>query len=92
MSGKMAQNIWRVLRTTFKESVGTRDRKLRVRTDDPSAGHKPPLTSAPRAKTFVYPVEFVRLLACGDVPIEWRQTYAVATYLYARPEELEAFT
>ncbi len=92
MSGKTAANIWSVVRTTFKEAVGARDRELRVRTDDPSAGHKPPLETPERAKTFLYPVEATALLACEEVPIEWRQAYAVAMYLFVRPEELEALT
>jgi integrase len=92
MSGKTAMNIWSTLRTTFKETTSARDRSLRVRTDDPTAGHKPPLKTPDRAKTFVYPNEFAKLLACEDVPQEWRQTFAIAAYLYVRPEELEALT
>ncbi len=92
ISGHTAANVWTVLRTTFKEAVSARNRELQVRADDPSAGHKPPLTTPDRAKTFLYPIEVSRLLACEDVPREWRQTYAVAIYLYVRPEELEALT
>ena len=92
ISGKTAANIWSVLRTCFKEAVAARDRSLRVRTDDPSSGHKPPLETPDRAKTFLYPVEVSKLLACEEVPQAWRQTYAVAVYLYVRPEELEALT
>src|SRR5579872_2585770 len=92
MSGKTAMNIWSTLRTTFKEAMSARDRSLRVRTDDPTSGHKPPLQTPNRAKTFVYPNEFVKLSACEDVEREWRQTFAIATYLYVRPEELEALT
>ena len=40
----------------------------------------------------MYPVEFSKLLACPEVPREWRKVYAVAVYTYARPEELEALT
>jgi integrase len=92
ISGKTAANIWSVVRTTFKEAVSARDRALRVRTDDPSSGHKPPLETPERAKTFLYPVEVAKLLACKDVPQTWRDAYAVAIYLYVRPEELEALT
>jgi integrase len=92
ISGSTAANVWSVLRTTFKESERARDRKLRMRTVDPSAGIKPPLTTPDRAKTFLYPVEATTLLACERVPREWRETYAVAIYLFVRPEELEALT
>jgi hypothetical protein len=90
LSGKTAMNIWSTLRTTFKEAVAARDRALRVRTDDPTNGHKPTLQTPDRAKTFLYPNEMVKLLSCEGVPKEWRQAYAVGTYLYPRPEELEA--
>jgi integrase len=92
ISGDTAQNVWTVLRTTFKEALASRDRTLRVRPDDPTLGHKPPLKTPPRQKTFLYPVEVANLLACKDVPREWREVYAVASYSYVRPEELQAFT
>lgn len=67
ISGKTAANVWSVVRTSFKESISARDRSLRVRTCDPSAGHKPPLESPPRKKTFLYPTEAAKLLACAKV-------------------------
>lgn len=92
LSGKSAMNIWSCLRTTFKEAVSARDRTLRVRPDDPTAGHKPPLSTPSRAKTFLFPNEVTRLLECEAVPLEWRRAYAVAVWTYVRPEELEALT
>lgn len=92
ISGATAQNVWSVLRTTFKEAVSSRDKKLRVRTDDPTHGHKAPLKTPKREKTFIYPNEFSKLLACEDVPRLWREVYAVAAYTYVRPEELQAIT
>jgi integrase len=94
ISGATAQNVWSVLRTMFKEAMGSRDRTLRVRTDDPTHGHKPPLKTPRRQKTFIYPTEFAKLLACADedVPRQWREVYAVAAYTYVRPEELQALT
>jgi integrase len=90
IAGTTAMNVWSVLRTTFKEATAARDRALRARTDDPTHGHKPPLRSPERTKTFVYPTEMAKLLACAAVPRAWRETYAVASYTYLRPEELEA--
>ncbi len=92
VSGATAENVWSVLRRTFKEARSARDRTFRVRQDDPSEGHKPPLKTREREKTFLYPVEVSRLLACSAVPREWREVYAIATYTYVRPEELEALT
>ncbi len=90
ISGATAANVWSVLRTMFKESVSSRDRTMRLRLDDPMIGHKPPLSTPKRSKTFVYPAEFSKLLACRDVPREWREVYSVAAYAYGRAEELEA--
>jgi integrase len=92
ISGATAQNVWSVLRTTFKETVSARDKTLRVRGDDPTVGHKPPLKTPKRQKTFVYPNEFAELLASPVPPREWREVYAVAAYIYVRPEELQALT
>ncbi len=92
LSGARAMNVWSVLRTTFKETVRARDRAMRVRQDDPSEGHQPPLAIDPRTKTFVYPVEAAQLLACEAVPLAWREVYACAFYLYLRPGELRALT
>jgi integrase len=92
ISGATAQNVWTVVRTLFKEAVASRDRTLRMRVDDPTVGHKAPLKTPKREKTFVYPAEFSKLLACEDVPRQWREVYAVAAYTYVRPEELQALT
>lgn len=90
ISGDTAQNVWSVLRTMFRATVGSRHRELRVRTADPASGIARPVNGISRAKTFLYPVEFWSLVACMRVPRRWREVYTVATYLYVRPEELEA--
>jgi integrase len=88
--GGRARAVWTILRTTFKEAVSSRHKSLRLRSDDPTAGHKPPLTTQSRTKTFLYPIELLQLVASEAVPLEWRRLYAIATYTYARPEELQA--
>jgi integrase len=90
ISGDTAQNIWSVLRTMFRASVGSRHADLRVRTADPASGIARPVDSPSRAKTFLYPIEFWSLVACVRVPRRWREIYAIAAYTYVRPEELEA--
>lgn len=92
LAGKSALTIWSLLRSALDEAVNCRDRSMRVRADDPSIGIKPPLKSAKRKKTFFYPTEFAQLMACAAVPVEWRQVYAIAAYLYLRPGELRALT
>jgi integrase len=48
----------------------------------------PPTNGESRRKTWIYPSEFLQLVTCEAVPIEWRELYAVACYLYLRPGEL----
>lgn len=90
ISGDTAQNIWSVLRTMFRASVGSRHSDLRVRSADPASGIARPVDGPTRLKTFLYPVEFWSLVASMRVPRRWREIYAIATYTYVRPEELEA--
>lgn len=74
-----------------------RHRDLRILADrpNPCAGVEPPGdrdTRKARRKPFVYPKECAALLACADVPLEWREIYAIAAYTYLRPGELRVLT
>jgi integrase len=92
ISGKRARNIWTVMTTTFKAAMSAKRRDLRVRTDNPCSGVLPPERTESRRRTFIYPNEMLRLLACRNVPLEWRRLYAVGCFLYLRPGELQALT
>ena len=87
---KRARNVWTVVTTTFKAAMQAKRRDLRVREDNPCLGVLPPERGDSRRRAFVYPVEVTRLLECRDVPLEWREAYALACYLYLRPGELRA--
>jgi integrase len=89
---KRAANVWSVLTTTFRAACMAKRRDLRVRTDNPCAGVLPPEDGDSRRRTFIYPVEALALFACRAVPLQWREAYAVACYLYLRPGELRALT
>ena len=43
-----------------------------------------------KAKVYLYPQEFERLIACEHLPLRWRRVFALATYLYLRAGELNA--
>jgi integrase len=90
LSGARARNVWSVLTSMMKEACTSKRRDLRVRADNPCATVQPPDKTDAKAKTFVYPAEFLKLAACADVPRDWRELYAVACYLYLRPGELRA--
>jgi integrase len=90
LSGARARNVWSVLTSMMKEACTSKRRDLRVRADNPCATVQPPDKTAGKAKTFIYPTEFLKLAACANVPRAWRELYAVACYLYLRPGELRA--
>jgi integrase len=86
---KSAQNIWAVVATAFKSArQAKRATGLRVREDNPCTNVLPPTNGDSRRKTWIYPSEFLQLVSCKDVPLEWRELYTIACYVYLRPGEL----
>lgn len=95
ISGRTAMNVWWALRGALREATASKHRDLRVLNGrpNPSLVVQPPGdrdSRQERLKTFVYPSEFARLVACRDVPLAWREAHAVAAYTYLRPSELRA--
>lgn len=89
ISWKTARNIWGLVSKAFKDARRAKDPALRVRKDNPAADVAPPDMGVERAKTFLYPSEFLALLRCDRVPVRWRRLIAVSIYLYLRAGELE---
>ncbi len=97
ISGKTAMNAWSALTSTFRAATTGKRRELRVLAGKPNpcAGIEPPGDESSRAvrrKTFLFPKEAAALLAKKDVPIAWREVYAIALYAYLRPGELRVLT
>ena len=93
VSGKTGMNVWSALTSTMKAATSSKRRELRVLDGQPNPclGVEPPGdrdSRQSRRKTFLYPKEGTALLGAKDVPLEWRETYALALYLYLRPGEL----
>ncbi|HKY39240.1 MAG TPA: tyrosine-type recombinase/integrase [Polyangiaceae bacterium] len=87
---KRAWNVWAVFTSACKAAARSKNKALRVRRDNPCQGIEPPERGAKKRKQWLYPLEFRKLLACEDVPGRWRILYALAVYLYVRPNELAA--
>lgn len=87
-----ARNAWSVVTGAFKAACSSRDRTLRVHTAPLTYQVLPPKRGESRQRPWLYPNEWRELAACADVPIEWRQTYAIALYTGLRPNELRALT
>jgi integrase len=89
---KTAMNIWIIVKAAFRDARDAKNRSLRVRSDNPTDGVRPPDGGVIRSKPWIYPCEMSALLACPRVPVRWRRLFALAAYLYLRRSELAALT
>ena len=87
---KTASNVWVLLAKMCKDMADAKARALRVRDDDPAARVAPPDRGEARAKNYLYPSEFRRLVECRAIDVGFRIMYAVAVYTYMRAGELVA--
>jgi integrase len=87
-----ARNAWEVLTGAMKAAYGSRDRSLRVHASPVHFGVLPPKRGETRQRPWLYPSEWRKLAACAAVPVEWRQTYALALCSGLRPGERRALT
>jgi integrase len=87
---KTARNAWAVVSKMFADASKSKILDLRVRTDNPATDIEGPDDGAKRGGPFLYPLEFEALMACDRVPLRWKRTFALASYLYLRGGELAA--
>jgi integrase len=87
LSWKTAGHVWGLVTKMMADACGAKQRDLRVREDDPAQGVHGPDRGVRKSKQYLYPAEFLALVSCEDVPLKWRQAFAVVTYLYARAGE-----
>ena len=87
-----ARNAWGVLTGALKAAYAARDRSLRVHTAPLHFGILPPKRGDSRQRPWLYPREWAQVAESAEVPVEWRQLYAVAVYTGLRPGELRALT
>lgn len=85
---KTGQNIWSELTNAFRHAVNSKRPDLQVRESNPCEGVIPPEDGAARRKPWFYPREVTQLLGCEKIPLDCRELYAVAAFLYLRPGEL----
>jgi integrase len=90
LSWKTASNVWVLVAKMCKDMADAKRRELRVREDNPAARVHPPERGEARAKNYLYPSEFQRLIKCSAIGAKFRALYAVAVYTYARGGELAA--
>jgi integrase len=87
---KSAVHAWTVVRAMFPDACGAKRVDLCVRDDNPAAGVAAPDTGTRKAKTYLWPSEFLALVSSPSVPVRWRRLVALAVCTYARAGELAA--
>lgn len=90
MAPATARNVWSMVTSAMRAASASKDRSLRVHAAPLHFGVLPPTSGESRARPWLYPREWARLVACATVPLEWRRVYAVALYTGLRPMELRA--
>jgi integrase len=91
-SWKSAALIWSLLLKAFDDACRSKTLALRVRKDNPIAGVRGPDRGIAKAKSYLWPSEFLQLVACPAVPLVFRRAVCIAVYLYLRTAEQRAFT
>ncbi|UQA61784.1 tyrosine-type recombinase/integrase [Polyangium aurulentum] len=84
-----AVRVWGSTRKLFRDAARSKVKALRVRDDNPAAEVAPPDKGIEKAMVYIYPDEFLRLVECEKIPLEWRRIFALATYLYLRFSEID---
>ncbi len=89
-SWKTAVHTWGDVTKLFSDAVDSKDPTLCILKENPAIGVRGPDKGKNRIKQYLWPAEALALMSCADVPLAFRRFYAVSTYLYGRPEEIEA--
>jgi integrase len=89
-SAKTAINAWGTVRAIFRDAQRAKDVKLCVREDNPADGVAGPDAAAKKAKTYLWPSEFLTVAQSDRVPLRWRRLFALAIYMYGRAGEITA--
>ncbi len=92
LSWKTASNVWVLVSKMFDDAVNSKNRRLRARTDNPAIGVRAPERGVHKARAYLWPSEFTRLVACDPIDSRFRVLFAVAVYTFMRSGELEALT
>jgi len=90
LAWRTAQHVWALVRAMFRDATRSKQRNLRIRTDDPCSGIAPPDRGLTKQKPFLFPSEYLALVSSDAVPVRWRRLVVLSTCLYLRVAELEA--
>jgi|HubBroStandDraft_1064217.scaffolds.fasta_scaffold11214_4 integrase len=87
---KTAVCAWGVARALFRDAQKAKDVSLCVRDDNPAEGVAGPDVGTNKARTYLWPSEFLTLVSSERVHVRWGRLFALSVYTYTRAGELAA--
>lgn len=87
---KTAWNVWGLVTRFCSDLAGHKDRRIRIRRNNPALGVRGPDRGDRAVKQWLYPSELARLLDCPRVPVDRRRRWALLVYFFARAGEVAA--
>ncbi len=85
---KTANNIWHTATCMFGDAVTSNVTGIAILDSNPLANIDPPKSGIKREKQFLFPDEFVQLVASTEVPLVHARLYAFAAYTQLRQNEM----
>jgi integrase len=88
MSPKTASNVWYTATRMMGDATTSNEPTIAMLDANPFVGIDPPKTGISREKQFLFPDEFLALVACAAVPLVHARLYAFAAYTQLRQGEI----
>src|SRR5690606_20480056 len=88
IADKTAINVWGTATRMCDDATEHKRDDIRCRAENPALGVRGPERGIDKAKEFLYPVEFQKLVSHPLVPLIWRRSVVLAVYTYMRTGEL----
>jgi integrase len=88
LSGSTANNIWRTCTCALGDAVTSKVQSVAVLEANPALNIEPPKDGDMKEKQFLYPDEYLKLVACAEVPLFYARLYTFAIYTGLRQGEV----
>jgi hypothetical protein len=73
LSWKTASNVWVLVTKMFDDAANSKNRALRIRSDNPTTGVRGPERGTSKARVYLWPSEFAKLVACPAIDLRFRR-------------------
>ena len=88
ISWKTAVNVWGVATKMFDDACNSKILDLRARKDDPADGVRGPDRGSEKSGPYLFPREFLAIIACARIPSRWKRLITFALYAGLRRGEI----